>query len=91
LDLEGEKMKKLVILAWMLISATLLMAGGKVSPVLSPVAEIPAKPCKADKVYIEYATDLMWQDQGYTDEEDLFTLEVETFGHLHRHQKESIM
>ena len=63
-------MKKLVVLVWTLMSTTLLMAGGNVSPVLSPVAEVPAKPCKADKVYIEYEADLMWQDQGYTDAED---------------------
>ncbi len=63
-------MKKLVVLVWTLMSTILLMAGGNVSPVLSPVAEVPAKPCKADKVYIEYEADLMWQDQGYTDAED---------------------
>ncbi len=63
-------MKKLVITVWMLMSTSLLIAGGNFSPKLSAVAEIPAKSCKADKVYVEKAAELMWQDQEYTDAED---------------------
>ncbi len=63
-------MKKLTLTAWLVMSATLLMAGGNFSPNLSPVADIPAQPCKKDKIYVEEAADLMWQDQGYTDAED---------------------
>jgi len=63
-------MKKLVLTAWVLLSATLLMAGGNVNSNLPMVADIPAKPCKAEKVYIEADAKLMWQDQAYTDAED---------------------
>ena len=63
-------MKKLLLTTWILMSATLLIAGGNVSPNLSAVVDIPAKPCKIDKVYFEKSADLMWQDQGYTDAED---------------------
>ncbi len=50
--------------------ATLLMAGGNVSPKLSAVVDISAQTCKADEVYIEEDANLMWQDQAYTDAED---------------------
>ena len=63
-------MKKSIIAAWMLVSAVLLMAGGNVTPKLSAVAEIPAKACKTDKIYVEKDANLMWQDQAYTDAED---------------------
>ena len=63
-------MTKSIIVAWILMSATLLMAGGNVTPKLSAVADIPAKSCKADKVYIEKDVNLMWQDQAYSDAED---------------------
>jgi len=63
-------MAKSIIATWILMSATLLMAGGNVTPKLSAVADIPAKPCKADKVYVEKDVNLMWQDQAYTDAED---------------------
>ncbi len=63
-------MKKSALAVWIVISATLLMAGGNYSPKLSPVEDIPAKPCKTNKVYIEEDVNLMWQDQLYTDAED---------------------
>ena len=63
-------MKKSIIVVWMLMSVVLLMAGGNVTPKLSPVADIPAKACKTDKIYVEKDTNLMWQDQAYVDAED---------------------
>ena len=63
-------MKKSIIAAWMLVSAVLLMAGGNVTPKLSAVADIPAKACKTDEVYVEKDANLMWQDQAYVDAED---------------------
>jgi len=50
--------------------ATLLMAGGNVSPNLPAVANISDASCKTDKVFVEGDTKLMWQDQEYTDAED---------------------
>ena len=55
-------MKKSIIAVWMLVSAVLLMAGGNVTPKLSAVADIPAKACKTDKIYVEENANLMWQD-----------------------------
>lgn len=63
-------MKKSIIAVWMLVSTVMLMAGGNVTPKLSAVADIPAKACKEDKIYVEKDVDLMWQDQVYTDAED---------------------
>ena len=63
-------MKKSIIAAWMLVSTVLLIAGGNVTPKLSPVADIPAKACKTDKIYVEEDANLMWQDQAYVDAED---------------------
>ncbi len=48
----------------------MLMAGGDIAPKLSPIADIPDKTCKTDKIYVEEDTDLMWQDQAYIDAED---------------------
>ncbi len=63
-------MKKLVLTTWMLMSATLLMAGGDLSPKLSEVADISAQNCETNNVYIEEDVNLMWQDQAYVDAED---------------------
>ncbi len=63
-------MKKLLLTTWILLSTTLLMAGGNVNSNLSPVADIPAKVCNKDKIYLEHDVNLMWQDQLYTDRED---------------------
>jgi len=62
--------KKLFIAVWMLISGTLLMAGGNISSNMSAVADIESQSCKTDRVYIEKDVKLMWQDQAYTDAED---------------------
>ncbi|MEA2047628.1 MAG: DUF1566 domain-containing protein [Campylobacterota bacterium] len=63
-------MKKLLILVSIIALSALASAGGNVSTKLSKVVEIPSKPCKSDKVYIEEDVALMWQDQSYTDAED---------------------
>jgi len=63
-------MKKSIIAVWMLVSTVMLMAGGNVTPKLSAVADIPAKACKTDKIYVEKDANLMWQDQAYVDAED---------------------
>jgi hypothetical protein len=63
-------MKKRVITLWAFLVASMLMAGGNVSPNLPAVADIPLKSCKANKVYIEHDAKLMWQDQPYVDAED---------------------
>ena len=63
-------MKKNVIMTWILLSSTLLMAGGNFNSALPPVMDIPAQSCKTDRVYIEEDVELMWQDQLYTDGED---------------------
>ena len=62
-------MKKKMVSVGVLIAASLLMAGGDLSPVAPAVAEI-GSPCKAQKVYVDPETDLMWQDAPYTDAED---------------------
>jgi hypothetical protein len=63
-------MKKLGVLFLTMMSTTLLIAGGNVSPNLSKVANIPAKVCKEDRVYIERDVNLMWQDQHFTEAEN---------------------
>jgi len=63
-------MKKLLILASIVSLTTLTIAGGNVPTKLSPVEGIPSKACKTDKVFVEEDTELMWQDQLYTDAED---------------------
>ncbi len=63
-------MKKSVLAAGIFLASALLMGGGNVNPNLSEVADIPLKSCKANKVYIEHDTKLMWQDQPYVDAED---------------------
>lgn len=68
--MKEKKMKKLFILASLMVLSTLAIAGGDVPEKLSPVEAIASKPCKADKVYIEEDAQLMWQDQLYTDAED---------------------
>jgi hypothetical protein len=70
LDNKGEKMKKLLVLLAAALLSTLVWAGGNVQTNLSSVAGIDKMPCKTDKVYIEEDTQLMWEDQLYTDAED---------------------
>lgn len=62
-------MKKVLILAWIGLSTTLLIGGGNNNSNISSVIDVP-KVCKTDRVYIEKDTSLMWQDQAYTDAED---------------------
>jgi len=62
-------MKKAVLMLGLVLSTSLLMAGGNITPALPKVADIPDS-CYADKTYLEEAAGLMWQDQKYTDAED---------------------
>jgi len=62
-------MKKTVIGVGFALTATLLFAGGNLAPATPEVAKISA-PCKAEGVYVDRDTDLMWQDAPYTDAED---------------------
>lgn len=64
------KMKKSVVGGWMGVMVSLLMGGGDVSPALPQMAQIGEASCKTDGIYIEEDTQLMWQDQHYTDAED---------------------
>ena len=63
-------MKNTMIALCTLLATSLLIAGGNVSPNLSSVAEVPAKACKENKIYIEKDVHLMWQDQHYTEAEN---------------------
>ncbi len=62
-------MKKSILTLGLLLASPLLMAGGNIGTHLSPVTEIPAKTCKENQIYIEKDTQLMWQDQAYTEAE----------------------
>jgi len=61
-------MKSGVIVSGFVMSFGLLFAGGNVSPV-APIVE-PAANCSPAEVYIADDTQLMWQDEQYTDKED---------------------
>ncbi len=61
-------MKSALIAASMAMSLGLLMAGGDLTPV-APIQEA-ATNCSSDEVFVEKDTQLMWQDQKYTDKED---------------------
>ena len=64
-------MKMRVSSLLVLLSITLLMAGGNIGdPNLSGVSDIPTKNCKPGRVYIENDAALMWEDQAYVDAED---------------------
>ena len=52
-----------------LLAASLAMAGGDLTPSIATVAKI-GTPCKAEKVYVDSDSKLMWQDAPYTDAED---------------------
>lgn len=66
-------MKK-VLISSALLSAVLVMAGGKLAPEdipeLVPAIEAPVDDCKNNTVYHDEKTGLMWQDEAYTDAED---------------------
>jgi len=63
-----------VLVSTALLSAVLLMAGGKLAPEdipeLVPAIETPADDCTKNTVYKDEETGLMWQDEAYTDAED---------------------
>ena len=63
-----------VLISSALLSAVLLMAGGKLAPTdipeLVPAVEAPADDCSKNTVYTDEVTGLMWQDEAYTDAED---------------------
>jgi hypothetical protein len=61
-------MKKVMGIIYM-IATTAVMAGGDLSPVASTMSETE-RPCNVEKVYVDPATSLMWQDAPYTDAED---------------------
>ncbi len=61
-------MVKGIVVASLLASTSLLMAGGSVAPALPEVVEVPVQ--SAEGLYIEKDVKLMWQDQAYTDAED---------------------
>lgn len=63
-----------VLVSTALLSAVLLMAGGKLVPEdipdLVPAIETPANDCTKNTVYKDEDSGLMWQDEAYTDAED---------------------
>lgn len=63
-----------ILVSTALLSAVLLMAGGKLAPEeipeLAPAIGIPASDCTKNTVYSDSDTGLMWQDEAYTDAED---------------------
>jgi hypothetical protein len=63
-----------VLLSSTLLSAVLLMAGGKLAPEdipeLVPAVNTPLNDCKKNTLYHDEKTGLMWQDEAYTDTED---------------------
>jgi len=63
-------MRKVIILVATLLSSAVLMAGGDVTPALSPVVGIEKSLCDTDTVYVDKVANLMWQDARYTDAED---------------------
>jgi len=63
-------MKNTVIALGAFLASSLLMAGGNVSPSLPHVASVPAGAHTEQSVYTNYDTDLMWQDEAYTDAEE---------------------
>lgn len=69
-------MKKVWVVASVTLLTTLLMGGGDVYPASASgtgscgVANISDASCKKDRVFVEDDTNLMWQDQEYTDAED---------------------
>ncbi len=62
-------MKKKMVSFGILLTASLLMAGGNLNPAMPAVADI-GKPCKTHTFYVDPDTKLMWQDAPYTDAED---------------------
>jgi len=63
-------MKNKIVTLCLVLVSTFAMAGGDMVPSKSKSLDIPAKACKENRVYVEKATKLMWQDQAYTDTDD---------------------
>lgn len=61
--------KSITILAWV-IPSLFIYAGGDFGSDLSAVEGVSSTACKANTVYVEKDTQLMWEDQYYTDAED---------------------
>jgi len=62
-------MKKSIITLFALLTTSLLIAGGNISPTLCKVAKIQGKTCNPNKIYLEKDVNLMWEDQVYTEVE----------------------
>jgi len=62
-------MKKKVLGLGLICAVSFAMAGGKLAPAASGIAEVES-PCTAETVYADDKTNLMWQDAPYTDAED---------------------
>ena len=69
---KGAKMKKTSWAVLFFAMTSFVFGGGDKGGLLSAVAKIqtPVKVCQEAKLYIDYAQNLMWQDQPYTDGED---------------------
>jgi hypothetical protein len=63
-------MKKTVMVLGMLLSTLGLVAGGNVTKTLPAIVEVPAVIGTENKIYVEDNTQLMWQDQSYTEAEN---------------------
>ncbi|MEA3419856.1 MAG: DUF1566 domain-containing protein [Campylobacterota bacterium] len=64
-------MKKIVIVASMLLTGIAVMAGGDIVPIETGVVSATVNaPCRTGDVYIEKDADLMWQDELYKDHEE---------------------
>ncbi len=61
-------MKKIAIVALLIVTGATVMAGGNIIP--STSYKNADKSCKDDKVYVDYDENLMWQDASYGDAED---------------------
>jgi len=67
---KEKSMKRLNVLLGIVITTTVLMAGGNTASTLSKVSNVPAKACNDDAIYVEKDVNLMWQDQKYTESEN---------------------
>ena len=61
-------MKKIIFAVLFAAAGTMVMAGGDLMP--SSCADNARKSCKEGGVYVDYKTNLMWQDEPYGDVED---------------------
>jgi len=61
-------MKKIILMAFVTIVA--VMGGGNAVSTLPKVVKISANTCHKDKTFVDKNTNLMWQDQHFTDVED---------------------